>query len=202
MAKIGAEYYVTVKGGKQHPTWPGVLVALHENGLLGIEVSVLQYPAPENQHTAVCQAIVTMRGEDGRELIFQEVGDASPANVGNMIIPHILRMAATRAKGRAGRDALALGVALAEELGPDADERPSTTSHNARTAPAATNGSSQRARHDPQEEWPLCAWPDCPERVSPQQERLSREKFEKCLCADHEGRLAAVRATKAAKAAA
>ncbi len=143
MVKIRDEYWVELKGRK-HATYPGVLVALHESGLLGIEVTVLQYPTAENGNTAVCQATVTMRGDDGRELLFQEIGDASPANVGHHIAPHIIRMAATRAKGRAGRDALALGIALAEEFGPDAEEAPRTQQEPRREPP--------RARHDPQDQ--------------------------------------------------
>jgi hypothetical protein len=185
--QIAEEYWVAVKGGKRHPTWPGVLVALHENGLLGIEVQVLQYPSQENGHQAVCQATVTMAGSDGRELVYTEIGDASPLNVGPQIAPHALRMAATRAKGRAGRDALALGIALAEEL--YEGEPP-------RAAPP-------RARHDPQDQpaaaMESCEWPDCPELVAAGQARLSRERFHRCLCAGHEGQLAAVRAKKEAK---
>lgn len=144
MAIIRDEFYVNFRG-KQHPTWPGVLVALHENGVLGIEVTVLQYPSPENGQTAVCQATVTMPGKDGRELLFSEVGDANPTNVGSQIVPHIIRMAATRSKGRAGRDALALGIALFEELGPDSDPQ---EGHNGHQRPQQI----QRARHDPADE--------------------------------------------------
>jgi hypothetical protein len=138
MPEIRPEYMVNLKG-KQHPLYAGVLVCAHENGLLGIEVSVTQYPTAENGHLAVCQAIVTMRGEDGRELVFTEIGDASPTNVGSMIAPHICRMAATRAKGRALRDALALGIALVEEMGPDTEpengHRGGSAAATARSAP-------------------------------------------------------------------
>lgn len=141
MVKIRPEFYVNLRG-KMYPTWPGVLVALHENGLLGIEVTPLQHPTEENGGTAICQATVTMKGEDGRELVFTEVGDASPRNCSPMIALAALRMAATRAKGRAGRDALACGETLREEL-PDDDE----ASHNGHQRPAQ----SPRAKHDPQD---------------------------------------------------
>jgi hypothetical protein len=199
MALIKDEYYVNLKG-KRHPVYEGVLVALHENGLLGIEVTVLQYPCQENGMTAVCQATVTMRGEDGRELIFSEVGDASPANVGHHIAPHIIRMAATRAKGRAGRDALALGVALLEEMGPEVE------AHNGQQARPEARAAPQRARRDPEDEAtqddpndPLCEWPDCPRHVGADQSRRSREHFDKTLCANHEAQLAVVRSKKATR---
>jgi hypothetical protein len=180
MAAIRDEYYVNLKG-KMHPTWTGVLVALHENGLLGIEVTVLQYPAPENGNTAVCQATVTMKGEEGRELIYSEVGDANGTNVGHTIAPHIIRMAATRAKGRAGRDALALGVALVEELGAD-DDSP-------RNAPAARTGPAaggMRAKHDPEDEAAqkgVCTV--CGVEVTPAVAQAALKKFHKVVCIEH-----------------
>lgn len=108
---------VTVAGGKEHPTYAGVLNEAHTKGLLNIEVEILQYPNSDNHFLAVCKATVTFK--DGR--IFTEVGDASPKNVNKMIAPHIVRMAATRAKGRALRDALNIAQALKEELGGDED---------------------------------------------------------------------------------
>lgn len=178
MATIRDEYWVNLKG-KKHPTWPGVLVALHENGLLGIEVTVLQYPTQENGMTAVCQATVTMKGEDGRELIYVEVGDASPANVGPQIAPHIIRMAATRSKGRAGRDALALGVALFEELGPDTDA-PNGRSTHQEARPAVP-----RARHDPEDEATKNACAVCGEIVPAPVANAARKRFSEVLCLTH-----------------
>jgi len=188
-ARIRDEYFVDLKG-KPHPTYPGILIALHESGVLGIEVNVLQYPSAENQETAVCQATITMPGTDGRERIFTDVGDANPANTGSHIAVHLIRMASTRAKGRAGRDALALGVALFEELGPDAHE---------------TNGHAvPRAKHDPQDHAErtgasVCQWPDCGVIVEGQQARISVEHHEKILCPDHDAQLTVTRRKKAEK---
>jgi hypothetical protein len=182
MAKIEDEYYVNLKG-KRHPTYPGVLIALHENGLLGIEVNVLQYPSQENGQTAVCQATVTMKGGDGRELIYTEIGDASPANVGHHIAPHIIRMAATRAKGRAGRDALALGVALVEEMGPDLDEQPRHNGQQARQE--ARTAPQQRARHDPQDNAGRAACAVCGEIVPAAVANGALKEFSETLCIAH-----------------
>jgi hypothetical protein len=103
--------------GKSHPTFPGILRLAHEAGLLGLEVSVLQFPDETNGQMAVCQAIATFPGPDGRDRIFTEIGDCDLKNCGPMIAPHRIRMAATRSKGRALRDALGIGVAMAEEIG-------------------------------------------------------------------------------------
>jgi hypothetical protein len=53
---------------------------------------------------------------------FTGIGDASPSNVTRMIAPHLIRMAETRSKARALRDAVNVGVTALEELG-DLDEQ-------------------------------------------------------------------------------
>ncbi len=179
MATIREEHWVVLQG-KRFPTYPGVLLAAHEAGLLGIEVTVLQYPAADNGNTAVCQAIVTMKGEDGRELLFQEIADANPSNVNRMIVPHLLRMAATRAKGRALRDALALGQALFEELGPDAEHQNGhQTQQEARTAPA------QRAKHDPADQATKTVCAVCGENVPAAVANAALKEFSEPLCIPH-----------------
>lgn len=110
--------------GKSHPTYAGVLAEAHKKGLVSIAVKILQYPNEENHFMCICEATVTMSGEvegegekRGRWLsTFVEIGDASPKNVNKMIVPHLIRMAATRAKGRALRDAVNIGKALKEEM--------------------------------------------------------------------------------------
>jgi len=52
---------------------------------------------------------------DGTKCI--ESGDATPQNVTNLVRPHFRRMALTRAKARALRDALGLDMVAVEELG-------------------------------------------------------------------------------------
>ena len=49
--------------------------------------------------------------------VFSGYGDASAANVGRMIAPHIIRMAETRAVARALRLACNIGMTSREELG-------------------------------------------------------------------------------------
>lgn len=109
---------VKVQGGKQHPTYAGVLNRAHEEGLKRIETEVLQFPMEENRLVCVVRATVeTSKG------VFQGIGDCSPKNTTAMIVPHLIRMAETRAKGRALRDAVNIGEALQEEMG-----GPNTTS--------------------------------------------------------------------------
>lgn len=104
---------VKVAGGKEHPTYAGVLSAAHEKGFAGIETELIQAPLQENHYMAIVKAKV--KDKDGR--IFCGIGDATPKNVNARIAPHIVRMAETRAKGRALRDMLNIAEALKEELG-------------------------------------------------------------------------------------
>lgn len=108
---------VNIKG-KQHPTYAGVLKKAHEEGLKVISTELLQAPLEANNYMAIIHArVTTTKG------VFDGIGDATPKNVNAMISPHIVRMAETRAKGRALRDALNIAEALAEELGEFEDKK-------------------------------------------------------------------------------
>lgn len=115
---LKTDEYVLLKG-KPHPLYRGVLREAIENGLTRLVVQLIQFPSPDNGNMAVCSATAVFEGADGKERMFTEVGDCDNHNCGSMIAPHKIRMAATRAKGRALRDALGIGDALAEEIGGD-----------------------------------------------------------------------------------
>ena len=59
-------------------------------------------------------AQATASFQDGRR--FVESGDATPENVHFGVRPHFARLALTRAKARALRDALNIGICAVEEL--------------------------------------------------------------------------------------
>jgi hypothetical protein len=101
-----------MRQGKQYVLYAGLLDEAHARGLEDIDTELLQAPTPENGNVAIVKAMVGM-GE-GRQ--FSGIGDASPENVGRGIVPHIIRMAETRAKARALRDAVNVGAASLEEL--------------------------------------------------------------------------------------
>jgi len=92
-------------------TYAGLLSLAHDKGLKKMETALVQLPEEANGHTAVFLAIVET--ESGT---YKGHGDASPDNVASRIIPHIIRMAETRAKARALRDAVNIGVVSIEEL--------------------------------------------------------------------------------------
>ncbi len=111
------EEYMIERQGKRFVLYAGLLDEAHARGLRSIETELLQAPSVENGEVAVARAVV--RTEDGK---FSGIGDASPQNVGRAIAPHIIRMAETRAKARALRDAINVGVTALEELGGEGEE--------------------------------------------------------------------------------
>ena len=106
------EEYMIERGGRRFVLYAGLLEEAHARGLRSIETELLQVPGAENGEVAIARAVV--RTEEGK---FSGIGDASPGNVSRAIVPHLIRMAETRAKARALRDAINVGVAALEELG-------------------------------------------------------------------------------------
>jgi len=122
--------------GRQFVLYAGLLDAAHRAGLMGIRTSLVDAPSQENRWTAIASAEVQFAWG-----VFTGIGDANAENVGRLIAPHIVRMAETRAKARALRDGLNVGMAALEELGADDDGPRQERSNPApapRQAPRAT----------------------------------------------------------------
>ena len=151
-----------VIGTKEVVTYQGLLQKAHEEGLTRLRTSLIQIPTEDNGRTAIAKAEVeTAKG------LFEALGDACPENVDEFLVPHLIRVAETRAKARALRDAVNVGVVSFEELdgvrlqpevvdpgsgsGPAASTRPSRPSRNGPTQrasapvrrPAATGNGSE-----------------------------------------------------------
>ena len=117
--RLDERFLSTIKG-KEFVLYAGLLDLAHQKGIRSIRVEALQFPTKENGNVAICKAeIHSPSGE-----IFSELGDANPTNVNKMIVSHILRMAATRAKARAMRDYTSIGITCLEELGEIDDVTP------------------------------------------------------------------------------
>ena len=120
------EEFMITKGGKRFVLFEGLLDAAHTRGLEEIDTELLQVPGPSNADIAIVKA--TVRMEDGRK--FSGLGDASPQNAARHVAAHIIRLAETRAKARALRDAVNVGVTALKELsetgeaGTDAESGP------------------------------------------------------------------------------
>lgn len=124
--------FLIERQGKQMVLYAGLLDAAHAAGLKAIRTRVYQPPLKENGETTIVVAEVEL--EDGR--VFSGIGDATPTNVGRNIAPHAIRMAETRAKARALRDALNIGAVALEELGEE-EEPPAARPNGPAPTPAA-----------------------------------------------------------------
>jgi hypothetical protein len=143
------EFMIT-RQGKQYVLFQGLLDEAHSLGLKGIDTDLIQIPDESNGHVAIVKATAEM--EDERR--FSGIGDASPDNVGRNIAPHIIRMAETRAKARALRDAVNVGATALEELSDGDDAPPASSPRGARPTPirGGRQGSGSPAQEAPAEE--------------------------------------------------
>jgi hypothetical protein len=123
------EFMIT-RQGKQYVLFAGLLDEAHSLGLKGIDTDLIQIPDESNGNVAIVKATAEM--DDERR--FSGIGDASPDNVGRNIAPHLIRMAETRAKARALRDAVNVGATAMEELS-DGDDAPPASSPRDRPTP-------------------------------------------------------------------
>ncbi|MBI4438199.1 hypothetical protein HY631_04575 [Candidatus Uhrbacteria bacterium] len=102
---------------KEVATYAGLLARAHEEGLRSIVTRLVQVPSPDNGMTAIVEATVeTSKGT------FAGIGDANPDNVNRKVAAHLIRMAETRAKARALRDAVNIGTVALEELGGEEED--------------------------------------------------------------------------------
>jgi hypothetical protein len=131
-----------VIGTKEVVTYPGLLSKAHEEGLQKIATKLLQVPSDENARTAIAKAWVETK--KGR---FEGIGDANPENVNSFIVPHLIRMAETRAKARALRDAVNIGIVSFEEL--DGDGFPPTDKDLGSGAVTAQQGPPEQTPPQP-----------------------------------------------------
>ena len=129
--------------GKQYVLFAGLLDEAHSLGLRGIDTDLIQVPDESNGNVAIVKATAEM--EDDRR--FSGLGDASPENVGRNIAPHLIRMAETRAKARALRDAVNVGATALEELseGDDAPPASRDADDSSRGRPTPIRGGRQNA---------------------------------------------------------
>lgn len=105
------EKFIINLQGKSFVTYEGLLDLAHQRDLKSLEVSIIQMPSSENNMTAICVATATTETST-----FQDIGDASPSSVNKALVPHLIRMASTRAKARALRDLTNVGMTAVEEL--------------------------------------------------------------------------------------
>jgi hypothetical protein len=161
--------------GKQYATWPWVLDEAHKVGLCHTNVELVQIPSEENGHCAIVKAKVFIRKGDAALDSYEAYGDASPKNVNSKIATALIRMAETRAKGRALRDACNIGMTLKEELGPDTDDAP-LSRHQPPPIPPSGDGPVLAMG---------CEWQGCGQALSAPQAKATKQQFGKSVCKQH-----------------
>ena len=112
--KLNDQFIINIKGS-EFVKYSGLLDLAHQKGIQTLKVEPVQFPTKENGMEAICKATLESPEND----IYIEWGDANPVNVNKMVINHILRIAATRAKARCLRDYTNIGMTCLEELGGD-----------------------------------------------------------------------------------
>lgn len=124
--------FIVERQGRSFVLYAGLLDLAHSQGLRAIRTRLIQVPADENALTAIVSAEVeTDRGT------FSGIGDANPANVSRAMLSCTIRLAETRAKARALRDAVNVGVTAIEELGEAEDLPTPLVGHRPVAAPFA-----------------------------------------------------------------
>jgi hypothetical protein len=114
--------FIVERQGRSFVLYAGLLDMAHQQGLKSIRTELVQAPDDGNGRVAIAGAVVTLE-RDGVEHSFSAIGDAAPDNVAPAMRSALIRMAETRAKARALRDAVNVGVTAFEELA-DEEERP------------------------------------------------------------------------------
>ena len=124
--------------GKDGVTYADLLARAHIDGLKSISTELLLQPSEANGRLCIIKAAVdTEKGH------FEGIGDADPESVEAQFVPHLIRVAETRAKARALRDAVNVGVVSLEELDGVSRDRTSSPGPG-----ASTPRSPRHARSD------------------------------------------------------
>ena len=153
--------FLIERQGKQFVLYAGLLALSHEQGLKSITTSLVQVPSEANNRVAICTATVVLE-RDGVERVFTGIGDAAPNNVAPAMQTCLIRMAETRSKARALRDAVNVGMAAFEELGEE----------------DSTDGAPERGyRSSPAPRMQRSSPPPSPVRAAATNLRVSEEKM-------------------------
>lgn len=105
------EFIINIQG-KDYILYGGLLTLAHAEGIQGIYTKLVQAPNQDNGNMAIVEAIAT--DKDGNK--WSGLGDADDINCNKKVATAKIRMAETRAKGRALRDMLGLDILMDGEL--------------------------------------------------------------------------------------
>lgn len=146
--------FMVERQGRSFCLYAGLLDLAHQQGLKSIKTELVQIPNEANNRVAISVATIVLEKE-GVERVYTGIGDAAPNNVAPAMVTCLIRMSETRAKARALRDAVNVGVAAFEEMGEEdaydgAPERGYATGRSSRQPARAqsTTSAPRQARAD------------------------------------------------------
>ncbi len=167
---------------KKHPLYGSVLLYARDKcSLRSLEVAVTQAPTEANGQMAICTATATFAPPDSEARVFTEVGDASPRSCASGMHPHLVRLAATRAKGRALRDGCGITAALYEEMAEGETAEPVGNGASERPRPAAPPKPAGSAKGSGK----FCQFEGCGVEVYPAELKESWDSFRRIFCKTH-----------------
>lgn len=116
-----AQAYIKNLQGKDFMLYNGLVLLAQDKGIKSMNSVIAQFPSIANDNTCIviCTLVGYEKNSDGslREVSYTGVGDANVGNTNKNVGKHYIRMAETRAKGRALRDFLGIDAVMVEELG-------------------------------------------------------------------------------------
>jgi hypothetical protein len=101
--------------GQEFVTFKGLLNLGHMRGIKSLITEEISFDNEGDNPSYLTRWKCTIVGQD--DSVFTAHGDASPKNVGKMIIPHLLRMGETRAVARCLRFFTGFGLTSIDEMG-------------------------------------------------------------------------------------
>ena len=116
------QYFSTkTAGGGETLSADGLVALAHIKGIWKLETDIIQFPNAENNNVCICKATVGGYDWDPIEekvikVEYTDIGDACPSNCNRMVAPSFIRMASTRAIGRALRKYTNMDMLCTEEL--------------------------------------------------------------------------------------
>lgn len=109
------------KSGKDYIVYNGLVILAKAKGIKSLTNKIVQLPSPANDNTTIVESTLVGwdKSPDGTlvEVTYTGIGDANLGNCNKLVGKHAIRMAETRAKGRAMRDYVGIDAVMFEEIG-------------------------------------------------------------------------------------
>lgn len=122
------QFVVNIKG-KEAIKVEGLTAIAHEKGMWKLDTKVVQFPSKDNDWTCICQCTVGGYDWDPAEqkivrVEYTDIADANAGNVTSMVAKSYIRMASTRAIGRALRKYTNVDILCSSEMDSVVEDAP------------------------------------------------------------------------------